>query len=163
MLIGKIARRGSGSIRCVAGKLEEERPQFGVGSRVGGSAQGACCGRGEPEGYGVVAWRCREWYHPCGHGRRRQPDGVQGLQDAGLIQAGAGSPGRRFNQQQDAIVAQAGVPHVFAQRCRQRGNQSLAQAVNVAGPRRKVGNGRALRQGRRAAGIAWWLHWRQDR
>lgn len=81
---------------------------------------------------------------------------MYGSKDAGLLDAGARGPGRRFDQQQDSIVAQAGKNDVFAQGTRQQRNNALADVVNLMSAGGQIGNRRALRDRRRAMGVAWW-------
>ena len=127
------------------GELKEQRTQFWIGDgcrcRAQASRDAGCYRR---RGGGAARDGCLEWRHFGRDGTRGQSEGMHGGKDARLVHACARGPGGRFDQQQDAVVAQAGEGDVFAQRGRQQRNNSLAQLVNVTGLGRQLGDRAAL-------------------
>lgn len=131
--------------------MVRERGQFeeqGVQVRVGdGHCRCAYVLRGarrrRSDGGGVHAG-CRERHHLGRDGSRGQAKAVHGGEDARLVHARAGGPGGRLHEQQDAIVAQAGVTDMVAERYGQQRNNPLAQVVQFTCPCGQVGNGGAL-------------------
>ena len=97
---------------------------------------------------------CRDRHHLGRDGSRGQAKVAHGGEDAGLIHACAGRPSGRFDQQQDAIIAQADMTDVLAQWRRQQRNNPLAQVVKFTCPGGQIGDRRTLRNRRRTVGVA---------
>ncbi len=81
---------------------------------------------------------------------------MYGRKDVRLLHARARCPYGRLDQQQDAVIAHAGVLDVVTERDGQQRDDPLAQKINFTRPRGKVGDGRALGQRRRAVGVMRW-------
>lgn len=145
-----------GRVFCQVGQGNEQRAQLGISQCFGGGPQvrgGVRRGWAECAGFGVG---CRDRYHFGGDRGRRQAKSARGVEDGALIHACARGPDRRFDQEQDAVIAQRDVLDVVAQWRRQQRDEPPAQQVKFARARGQVGDRRALRQRRRTVGIAGW-------
>ena len=143
---GRAGQRASLGRRIVRkrGQFEEQSPQVRIGDghrrcadALRGTRRRRSYGGGVPVG-------CRDRHHLGCDGCRGQAKAAHRGEDAGLVHAGAGGPGGRLDQQQDAVVAQADMTDVLAQWRGQQRNNSLAQVVKFACPCSQIGDRRAL-------------------
>lgn len=145
-----------GRVFCQVGQGDEHCTQFGISHGFRGCPQvfGGVA-RGWPDSVRLRAGRL-DRYHFGGDGGRRQAKSARSVEDATLIHADASGPDGRFDQQQDAVVAQGGVLDVVAERRGQLRDEPSAQHIEFARTCGEVGQRRTLRQRRRTVGIAGW-------
>lgn len=138
------------------GQLKEQGAQIGIGHGGGSGAEVFRGARRGVTGRYAVDGGCRDRHHLGGDGSGCKAEAACGVKHLPLFHPDAAGPRGRFDQQQDAVVAQRDVLDVLTERRGQQRQQPLAQGIEFTRPCGQIGERRALGHRRRAVGIAGW-------